>query len=162
GWPQLVEHWGRRAATTRGAAAIRSSRFFDDALGARGRVAEVAEARALAAVDAALPLGGIEEVAPAIARVRLAAALDAAELLAVAPPAAATTKPRAHRRAHADAAPRLGAIGAALTDLGHVYHPILEGFGPDGRLVDHASDALGPLRRALAAITAALEKRMKE
>src|SRR5205814_1787726 len=35
-----------------------------------------------------------------------------------------------------------------------------EAFDADGRLVDHASDALGPLRRALAAIKAQLEKRM--
>ena len=57
-------------------------------------------------------------------------------------------------------APRLAARGAAIADLGHVYLPILEAFDPDGRLVDHASDALGPLRRALAAIRAQLEKRM--
>src|SRR5262249_15076009 len=50
--------------------------------------------------------------------------------------------------------------GAAIAVLGHVYLPILEAFDPDGRLVDHASDALGPLRRALAAIKAQLEKRM--
>ena len=35
-----------------------------------------------------------------------------------------------------------------------MFHPILDAFDADGRLVDHASDALGPLRRALAAIKA--------
>ncbi|MCW5807352.1 MAG: Smr/MutS family protein, partial [Deltaproteobacteria bacterium] len=47
-----------------------------------------------------------------------------------------------------------------IPDLGHVFHPILEAFDADGRLVDHASEALGPLRRALAALRAQLEKRM--
>ncbi|MBA3459172.1 MAG: Smr/MutS family protein, partial [Deltaproteobacteria bacterium] len=49
---------------------------------------------------------------------------------------------------------------AQIGDLGHVYHPILEGFDADGKLVDHASDALGPLRRAHASIKSQLEKRM--
>jgi DNA mismatch repair protein MutS2 len=67
---------------------------------------------------------------------------------------------RAHLREHAAIAPRLAERGQAISDLGHVYLPILEAFDPDGRLVDHASDALGPLRRALAAIKSQLEKRM--
>ncbi|HTJ41936.1 MAG TPA: Smr/MutS family protein [Kofleriaceae bacterium] len=162
GWPTLVEHWVRRAATARGQAAIRAHGFFDDPAAARSRVEEISEARALASMDAALPLGGIEDVAAAIERVRKAAALDASELVAVARTAQATTRLRAHLRSHAEHAARLAALGASLTDLGHVFHPILEAFGPDGRLVDHASDALGPLRRALAAIKAQLEKRMKE
>ena len=59
-------------------------------------------------------------------------------------------------------APRLAARGEAIADLGHVFHPILEAFDADGKLVDHASDALGPLRRALASIKAQLEKRMEQ
>ena len=161
GWPQLVEHWAGRAATARGAAAVRGQVFFAQAEEARVRVAEIAEARDLAARDLALPLGGIEDVAAAIGRVRKAAALDAAELIAVAGTAKAMARLRAHLREHAAAASRLAAIGAGLADLGHVYHPILDAFDTDGRLVDHASEELGPLRRALAAIKAALEKRMQ-
>jgi DNA mismatch repair protein MutS2 len=67
---------------------------------------------------------------------------------------------RSHLREHAEIAPRLAKHGENLADLGHVYHPILEGFDQDGRLVDHASDALGPLRRALASIKAELDRRM--
>src|SRR4029079_12754050 len=66
-----------------------------------------------------------------------------------------------HLRTHADIAPRLAARGTALADLGHVFHPILDAFDTDGKLVDHASDALGPLRRALATIKNTLEKRME-
>ena len=55
---------------------------------------------------------------------------------------------------------RAAARGEPLVDLAHVYLPILEAFDEAGRLVDHASDALGPLRRALASIKQALERRM--
>ncbi|HEY0985409.1 MAG TPA: Smr/MutS family protein, partial [Kofleriaceae bacterium] len=67
---------------------------------------------------------------------------------------------RTHIREHADVAPKLAVHAGALADLGHVFHPILDAFDADGRLVDHASDELGPLRRAAASIKAQLEKRM--
>ncbi len=151
-----------RCATTRGATVVRAAHLFAAADEARARVAEIAEARLLATIAAALPLGGIADVAAAIARVRKAAALDAAELVAVARSAQALTRLRTHLRRHADVAPRLAERGAPLTDLGHVFHPILEAFDPDGRLVDHASPALGPLRRSVAALTAQLDRRMEE
>ncbi len=160
GWPTLVDHWVKRCATGRGEAHVRGLVLFDDAERARARVAEISEARALAGRDARLPLGGISDVTAAIDRVRKAAALDAGELVAVATTGQALGRLRTHLRLHAAVAPRLAARGAELGDLGHVYHPILEAFDPDGKLVDHASDALGPLRRALASIRATLEQRM--
>ena len=162
GWPALVEHWAARCATTRGAAALRAAPLFEAPDDARARVDEVSEARHLASIDAALPLGGISDVAAAIARVRKAAGLEAAELVAVARTIQATTRLRAHLRRHAEVAPRLAARAEPLTDLGHVFHPILEAFGPDGRLVDHASPALGSLRKAVVALTAQLDRRMEE
>ncbi len=161
GWPGVVDQWASRCASARGAAAVRAQPFFAEVEAARARVAEVAEARLLASRDARLPLGGIEDCAAAIARVRKAAALDAPELLAVAGTARALAALRQHLHLHAELAPRLLALGGRLVDLGHVYHPILDAFGLDGRLVDHASDALGSLRRTLAAIKVQLERRMK-
>ncbi len=160
GWPTLIDHWAKRCATSRGEAAVRAGALFDAIEAARERAQEISEARDLAARDAALPLGGIANISDAIARVRKAAALDAPELVAVATTGRALARLRLHLREHADSAPRLAARGAAIADLGHVFHPILEAFDADGKLVDHASDALGPLRRALASIKATLEKRM--
>ncbi|HVK85661.1 MAG TPA: Smr/MutS family protein [Kofleriaceae bacterium] len=160
GWPALVDHWAKRCATKRGEAHVRGSVLFAAATEARARAAEITEARQLAARDAALPLGDISDIAAAIARVRKAAALDAPELVAVATTGRALGRLRVHLRQRAEVAPRLAARAEAIGDLGHVYHPILEAFDADGRLVDHASDALGPLRRSLAAIRAQLEKRM--
>ncbi|HEY5926855.1 MAG TPA: Smr/MutS family protein [Kofleriaceae bacterium] len=160
GWPTLVDHWAKRCATKRGEAVVRANALFDAADAARERTKEISEARDLAAQDAALPLGGISDIADAIARVRKAAALDAPELVAVATTGKSLARLRIHLREHADSAPRLAARGTAIADLGHVFHPILEAFDADGKLVDHASDALGPLRRALASLKATLEKRM--
>ncbi len=160
GWPTLVAHWARRCATTRGAAAVRASQLLEEIADAQVRALEISEARQLAARDLKLPLGGISEIAAAIARVRKSAALEAPELVAVATTGRSLARVRDHLREHAEHAPRLAARAEHMADLGHVYHPILEGFDTDGKLVDHASDALGPLRRALAAIKAQLEKRM--
>ncbi|HEY0985656.1 MAG TPA: hypothetical protein VGD80_01340, partial [Kofleriaceae bacterium] len=160
GWPTYVDHWAKRCATARGQAAVRAFAMFEEIAEARERAREIAEARDLMARNARLPLGGIAAIAAAIGRVRKAAALEAAEIVAVASTGQALGRLRSHLREHEAEAPRLAARGAAIADLGHVYVPILEAFDPDGRLVDHASDALGPLRRALAAIRAALQKRM--
>jgi DNA mismatch repair protein MutS2 len=160
GWPTLVDHWAKRCATKRGEAAVRGFALFESVDAARERTREISEARGLMSRGEPLPLGGIAEVAQAIERVRKAAALEAAELVAVAQTGRSLARLRQHLKQHAEVAPKLGARVAEIADLGHVYHPILEAFDPDGRLVDHASDALGPLRRALASIKAQLEKRM--
>ena len=162
GWPTLVEHWAQRCATTRGAASVRVATLFGTVAEARARIEAVSEARRLAAIGAALPLGGIVEIAPAIARVRKAAALDAAELVAVGHTGRALARLRVHLHKHAGLAPALAVVAAGLADLGHVFHPILEAFDPDGKLVDHASPALGPLRRSVMALTGQLDRRMEE
>jgi DNA mismatch repair protein MutS2 len=161
GWNQVIQHWADRCATARGAAAARAMPFFEVPDEARTRIAEVSEARHLAARGEPVPLGGIEDVAGAIARVRKAAALDAPDLLSVARTGAALARLRQHLKRQADEAERLAARSTAIADLGHVFHPILEAFDAEGRLVDHASEALGPLRRALASIKVTLEKRME-
>ena len=128
---------------------------------ARARAAEISEARALAARDAAAAARRHRrhrERDRARAQVRRARGAGARR--GRARPGRALARLRAHLREHAAIAPRLAAHGERLADLGHVFHPILEAFDADGRLVDHASDALGPLRRAAASIKAQLEKRM--
>lgn len=161
GWPTLVDHWANRCATTRGAAAVRANVLFDAIDDARARAAEIKEARDLASRDAALPLGGISDIASSIARVRKAAALDAPELVAVANTGKSLTRLRAHLREHKEIAPRLAVRGEPIADLGHVFHPILDAFDQDGKLVDHASDTLGALRKAVASIRVNLVSRME-
>lgn len=162
GWPLLLGHWADRCATVRGAAAVRGDALFDRPEPARTRVAAISEARHLASIGAALPMGGIRDVATAITRVRKGAALDAVELVDVAHSGQALARLRSHLRQHADVAPLLAGHGQAIADLGHVFHPILEAFDLEGRLVDHASPELGSLRKAVIALTAQLDRRMEE
>ncbi|HEY6036199.1 MAG TPA: hypothetical protein VIV58_18110, partial [Kofleriaceae bacterium] len=159
GWPTLVDHWAKRCATRRGEAAVRGPVLLAAIDEARARAVEISEARGLASRGLSLPLGGIAEISGAIDRVVKSAALEAAELVAVASTGRALARLRTHLREHA-AGGRLAAYAERLADLGHVFHPILDAFGADGRLVDHASDALGGLRRAAASLKATLENRM--
>jgi DNA mismatch repair protein MutS2 len=161
GWPTIATAWTARCATARGSAAVARAMWLEDVAAARARVDEISEARRLIHDGAALPLGGVAEIDAAIARVRKAGMLDAPELIAVAATGRALTRLRAHLRERAEVVPRLAARGAPMVDLGHVYLPIEGAFDDSGRLVDHASDALGPLRRALAAIKQGLERRME-
>lgn len=128
---------------------------------ARARAAEVSEARELAVRGFSLPFGGIADIAPAIDRARKAAVLEAPELIAVAWTGRALARLAAHLREHADVAAKLAEYAAAIADLGHVFHPILDGFDDHGRLLDDASETLGSLRRAAAAVKAQLTKRME-
>ena len=121
GWPTLVDHWAKRCATKRGAAAV--GHLFDDVAAARERTQEISEARGLVARGEPLPLGNIADIATAIERVRKSAALEAAELVAVATTGRALARVRSHLRTHAEVAPKLAARGAQLADLGHVFHP---------------------------------------
>ncbi len=161
-WPTLVDHWAKRCATKRGEASVRAGVLFDDVAAARERASEITEARGLIARGEPMPLGGILDIAGPIERVRKAAALEAAELVAVAGTGRSFARLRTHLRTHGEVAPKLRARAEQLADLGHVFHPILEAFDADGKLVDHASDALGPLRKALASIKATLEKRAND
>ena len=158
GWPTLVDHWAKRCATRRGEAAVRADILLATIDEARARATEISEARALASRDLALPLGGISEIAGAIERVKKSAALEAAELVAVASTGRALARLRTHLREHAPG--KLLAYAERLADLGHVFHPILDAFDADGKLVDHASDALGGLRRAASSLKSTLESRM--
>jgi DNA mismatch repair protein MutS2 len=162
GWATLVAHWAKRCATKRGEATVRAGALFDDIAAARERAGEITEARGLLSRGQPMPLGGIVDIAGSIERVRKAAALEAAELVAVAGTGRSLARLRTHLRTHAEVAPKLAARADKLADLGHVFHPILEAFDAEGKLVDHASDALGPLRRALASIKTTLEKRMND
>jgi len=154
----LVDHWAKRCATRRGEAAVRADILLATIDEARARATEISEARALASRDLALPLGGISEIAGAIERVKKSAALEAAELVAVASTGRALARLRTHLREHAPG--KLLAYAERLADLGHVFHPILDAFDADGKLVDHASDALGGLRRAASSLKSTLESRM--
>src|SRR5690606_37689787 len=123
---------------------------------------EVAEARGLALAGAGLPLGGIGDVREPTARAEKGSRLEPEELVAVARAARGCDRLRRHLHQERERAPRLAERAARIPDLGHVFHPILDSFDGAGRLVDHASDQLGALRRQAARARADLDRRARE
>jgi len=157
GWGQLLVHLARRAHTDRGAAILTELPFLDGPEQAAARMVEIAEARHLADLDAALAFGGISDVRTATGRALKGGALEPEELVAVARAAEGAGRLGQHLERHAEEAPALAAVAAAIADLGHVFYPILESFEPDGTLADHASDTLGGLRNHVAQLKGKLE-----
>ncbi|MBK9069484.1 MAG: Smr/MutS family protein [Myxococcales bacterium] len=162
GWRQLTEAWASRTATSQAAQTVAAFPFFAEMAAAQTQVALIGEVRTLGAKDAWLPLGGIADIEAVLARVKKAAALDPEQLIGVATTARSLGRLRKHLNTHAEVAPGLAAIAAELVDVPHLYHPILEAFGTDGRLVDHASEVLGGLRRAVVHVKTTIERRLKE
>jgi DNA mismatch repair protein MutS2 len=121
----------------------------------------VAEARRLNQLDRPLGFGGIEEISAALERAEKGSGLESDELLAVARTAQGCEKLRRHLTEHVQTAPTLAATTEGQPDLGHVFFPILESFGPDQRLADHASDELCTLRRAVARLKSRLEEQAR-
>ncbi len=162
GWEQILADLAGRCRTSPGAARAARLDFLPDAAAAAARMAEIGEARQLAVAGAPLPFGGIGDLADAVARAEKGSPLEPPELIAVGRTARGCHALRKHLAARDDAAPRLAARAAAIADLGHVFHPILDAFDDGGQLVDHASDALGPLRAQARRARAALEQRARD
>ena len=162
GWDQVLSDLVGRCRTGPGAERAAHLDFLAGVEAARARMAEIAEARQLAAAGAPLPFGGIGELAGPVARAEKGSALEPAELVSVARTARGCDRLRRHLAERAGDAPRLAARAAAISDLGHVFHPILDAFDESGQLVDHASDALGALRKQAARARADLERRARE
>ena len=160
GWPLLVEHLARRTHTARGEARAQAIDFCERDV-AEARIAEIAEARELIALEAPMPFGGIRDVLTQLGRVQKGGSLDGGELIAVADTARGLARLGKHLDYHRDDAPRLSEIAVAITDLRELYQTIHDCFSEDGRLADHASEELGPLRRKLANLRGQLERRMK-
>lgn len=161
GWSQLVDFLARRTHTRRGEAEAHALVFFDEPELAADRIAEIAEARYLSTQDAALPFGGIQDVVTPARRAEKGGTLDAGELLAVAATGRGLGRLKKHLTQHQDDAVRLSEIAAAIVDLRHVWQPIASAFDAKGELADHASEALGPLRRKYNQLKSQLEQRMR-
>lgn len=161
GWAAICTAWSRRCHTARAAARIAGAgdeRWLDlDA--ARLQLVQIAEARALRDSDSPLPFGGISDVRVALARAEKGATLDPEELVAVAHTGRGCAALAAAIAGAGERAETLARISRAIGELGHVYHPILESFDEDGTLSDHASDALGKLRKRVARLVAELERK---
>jgi DNA mismatch repair protein MutS2 len=162
GWPELTRHLAGLARTPLGQAAAAALEPEAELAVAVDRIALVAEVRGLSASGDGLPLGGIGDIREALAHARRGSALDPDGLIAVADAARGYGRLRSHLLARRERAPGLAALAGELDDLAHVAHPIHDAFDAERKLVDHASDALGPLRRKVARIRGELTSRAEE
>lgn len=160
GWGAIREAWSRRCHTTRAAERIAGEpRGWLDLDAAREQLAQIEQARGLRDEASELPFGGISDIRVALARAAKGATLDPGELVDVARTARGCSRLADAIATAAEAADTLRKISRGITELGHVYHPILESFDDDGRLSDHASDVLGRLRKKVAKLIGELDRR---
>jgi len=161
-WDQLLEHLAQRAHTERGAEHLRQLSLFEDVAAARRRIDEIAEARDLLDSDEALGFAQVSDIRLALARAAKGGMLDGEQLLAVARTAHAAARLRKHVDQRAERVPLLAEVVAGIADVGHVYFPIEDSLDADARLVDHASDALGGLRRKVNQLRGQLDTRAQK
>jgi DNA mismatch repair protein MutS2 len=159
-WPALCAELGRRTHSAAGERLAQALVPADDVAIARTRVSEVAEARLLRALEEPAPFGGIEDVAPEVERAARAGLLEPAALLAVADTLIAASRLRRHLTGRQASCPLLAARTVRLHELAHVAGPIRDSFDEGGRLADHASPALGGLRRRAAALRDELQRKL--
>jgi DNA mismatch repair protein MutS2 len=160
-WPELVEHLAATCRTGRGTRVARELDFPESLEDAVTRIGRISEARLLYALEAPPPFGGIHDVDRAIERAEKGGVLDAAELIAIAETVAGCARLGRHVKARQAEAPRLAEIAALIAELGHVSGPVRDAFDDTGRLADHASPSLGPLRRKLAQLHDDLARRAR-
>ncbi|HKA92086.1 MAG TPA: Smr/MutS family protein [Haliangiales bacterium] len=161
-WDRILAELAARCHTGRGAEAALALAFLVDPEAARRRLAEIAEARLLRQLEEPLPFGQIHDVRAALDHVERGGDLEGPDLVAVGETVLGCARLRRHVRGHAAEAPLLAARVDAIAELPHVSGPILDSFEEGGRLADHASPELGPMRRRVASLHEELARRVKE
>jgi DNA mismatch repair protein MutS2 len=159
-WPALCAELARRTHSAAGERLAGALVPGDDPEIARTRVSEVAEARLLRAIEEPAPFGGIEDVATAVERAAREGLLEPVALIAIADTLIAGGRLRRHLTARQASCPLLAARTERLHELAHVAGPIRDAFDEGGRLVDHASAALGGLRRRAAVLREELQAKL--
>jgi DNA mismatch repair protein MutS2 len=150
GWPQLLEALAARTHTVRGQEAARALAFAAGIAEATERAEEISEARRLRAEGAELPWGGVHELRATLVRGQKGGSLEGEDLRAIAETLRSGAALRRFLLARFELAPRLSARVEPIAELTHVSGPIEDSFESSGRLADHASAGLGPLRRRAA------------
>jgi DNA mismatch repair protein MutS2 len=161
GWPQLLAELATRCHTTRGSAHARALALLDHKAEAQQRIEEIAEARLLWQLAEPMPFAGIHDIEALLGRVDKGGDLVGTELLSVGQTVAGAARLRRHLVAREAQAPRLHQRISGVTELGHVSGPLLDCIEDGGRIADHASPALGPMRRKVAALNDELGHRVR-
>ena len=161
GWDLLLAQLASRCHTARGSDGARALPLLDDVTAIRARLDEVSEAKALHDAGSPMAFGGVVELEPSLGRAEKGGHLEGTELREIGATLAAGAGLRRLLSARSTLAPRLAGRAARIVELAGVSGPIEDSFDDAGRLVDHASPALGGLRRRAAALHEELARRAR-
>src|SRR5262249_8783589 len=128
---------------------------------AERRALEIGEARRLRGAGEPMPWGGVHDLDCALVRGQKGGGLEGPDLRQVAETPRAGATPRRFLLARPGMAPALREQVLSLSELSELEGPIPDAFEPSGRLCDHASPALGPLRRRAAELHAELGRTVR-
>jgi DNA mismatch repair protein MutS2 len=160
-WPDVVLRLEACAETPGGRARARGALFEESAEGARARLAETSEARALLDAGGAPPLSGARDLDASLVHLAKGGGLAAGELLDVASTLGALAATARFLRARAAEAPRLAGLAEGVADLAGLEAAILAALEPDGSVRDSASPLLAAARREARELAAEAQQRIE-
>lgn len=152
----------RRVRTPLGVGAAQQLAPFDDLASATARIELIQQGRKLLSRAEEPPVSGAEDVRGALDLGEKGARLDGDVLRIIARTMATGAATRRFLLAREELVPGLFALGASITDMQRTADLVLQCFGTDGRLADHASPDLGPLRQRLRHLHEKIEEKLHE
>ncbi len=152
----------KRVRTPLGVSAALRLVPFDDLAAATARIDLIRQGRTLLTRAQEPPVGGAEDVRAALEFGEKGARLDGDVLRSIARTMATSAATRRFLLAREELVPGLFALGASIADFQRSADEVLQCFGPDGRLADHASPDLGPLRQRLRHLHEKIEEKLHE
>jgi len=173
-WSGVLERLADRVRTPAGRARlvpapgerVATGLFETSASGARARLAETAEARAIRAAGEDPPFGRLEDVSGALERARKGGVLEGRELFGVGAALAAVRETRRFFEPRAGDAPGRADLASRLQPHRDLEEEIERCLDPSGEVCDAASPALAAARRTVreigAEITARLDRILRD
>ncbi|HEY9898085.1 MAG TPA: endonuclease MutS2 [Pantanalinema sp.] len=148
-WPRVVELLCERATTESGKDRCRAIEIHTDLDAVSHALRLTTEARGLLIETQTFPMGGLQDLRGAIRRLDQGADLDGHELTAIAHTLVAARRLKSFLSDHDEEFPALAELGVPIVPLPKLTDEILRCFDPSGEVADHASPALGAIRRKL-------------
>jgi DNA mismatch repair protein MutS2 len=162
-WPEILARLRAHAATPVGRARCAERELFEPTRdGARERMAETGEARALLDAGEEPPLGGVADLDGVLRRLAAGGVLTAHELLDLGRSLAALHATARFVRKRRDLAPRLAALADAIEEQPELEASIANGLDDEGEVRDAASPALAEARARSRALSSELKRRLEE
>ncbi|MCP4003350.1 MAG: hypothetical protein GY725_04065 [bacterium] len=159
-WPRLAECLAACAATHRGAEACRGELFEATAAGARERLKETDEARALLDSEEDLPFGGIEDIRTVLELIRRGGSPATADFARLRNTLEAAERIRTFLASRRERVPGLSAFADTLPDTRELVSRINSVITPEGEIAEGASPELKKLSRKIRELEREIDQRM--